>query len=202
MKYFFDTEFIESSKRKTIDLISIGIVAEDGREYYAISTEFDASLASEWVVENVLSKLPPRPGFSTLIQYPAKVPVEGVTGIGAWKSRAKIKQELLDFIIPDKNGIEFWAGWADYDWVVFCWLFGNMIDLPKGYPFYCNDVIQWKNQLGLKRESLPEKPKDAHNALADARWVKEAYDVLKRYADNQQRRRSDGKPVELKDGSH
>lgn len=188
MRYFFDTEFIESSERKTIDLISIGVVAGDGREYYAISTEFDTSLASEWVVENVLNKLPPRPGFSTLIQYPAKVSIEGITGIESWKSRAKIKQELLEFLVPDESGIEFWAGWADYDWVVFCWIFGNMIDLPKGYPFYCNDVIQWKNQLGLKREFLPEKPKDAHNALADARWVKEAYDVLKKYSDNQKRR--------------
>jgi 3' exoribonuclease, RNase T-like len=59
MKYFFDTEFIELAEEKTIDLISIGIVAEDGRTYYAISEEFDASAASNWVKENVLIKLPP-----------------------------------------------------------------------------------------------------------------------------------------------
>lgn len=48
MKYFIDTEFIEdftqpflSKSRHYIDLISIGLVAEDGREYYAISNEFD-----------------------------------------------------------------------------------------------------------------------------------------------------------------
>ena len=35
VKYFFDTEFYEDGK--TIDLISIGIVAEDGREFYAVS---------------------------------------------------------------------------------------------------------------------------------------------------------------------
>jgi hypothetical protein len=63
-----------------------------------------------------------------------------------------------------------------------------MIDLPKGYPNYCNDIIQWMNQLGLKREFLPSKPEDAHNALADARWVKQAYEVLKKYADDQQRK--------------
>lgn len=39
MKYFFDTEFHEDGR--TIDLISIGIVAEDGREYYAINRECD-----------------------------------------------------------------------------------------------------------------------------------------------------------------
>lgn len=198
MKYYLDTEFIESSERKTIDLISIGIVAEDGRKYYAISTEFDASLASEWVVENVLNKLPPRPKSFN----PSEASPRQVSESKAWKSRETIKQEILKFTNQDVSPIEFWAGWADYDWVVFCWLFGNMIDLPKGYPFYCNDVIQWKNQLGLKREFLPPKPENSHNALADAQWVKESYDVLKQYSDNQNRRRSDGKPVALKDGSH
>ena len=47
-KYFIDVEFLEGTQKKwfgqtkpTIDLISIGIVAEDGREYYAISRDFN-----------------------------------------------------------------------------------------------------------------------------------------------------------------
>ena len=36
MKYWIDTEFIE--RPCTIDLISIGLVAEDGREFYARAT--------------------------------------------------------------------------------------------------------------------------------------------------------------------
>ena len=52
-KYYLDTEFIEGPQNKkflgisfgktqpTIDLISIGIVCEDGREYYAISKDFN-----------------------------------------------------------------------------------------------------------------------------------------------------------------
>lgn len=54
MKYFIDTEFLEGTQKEkfpislfrkntpnTIDLISIGIVSEDGREYYAISKDFN-----------------------------------------------------------------------------------------------------------------------------------------------------------------
>ena len=54
MNYFVDTEFLEGSQKEnfpislfrkntppTIDLISIGIVAEDGREYYAVSKDFN-----------------------------------------------------------------------------------------------------------------------------------------------------------------
>ena len=37
--YFYDCEFIEDGR--TIDLVSIGVVDEDGREFYAVSTEFD-----------------------------------------------------------------------------------------------------------------------------------------------------------------
>ena len=64
MKYFIDTEFIEGfrkpwlgKKAHFIDLISIGIVAENGNEYYAISSEFDPKEANTWVYENVLNPL-------------------------------------------------------------------------------------------------------------------------------------------------
>lgn len=174
MKYYLDTEFIESAKRKTIDLISIGIVSEDNRRYYAISNEFDPNKASDWVKQNVLSKLPSRPGTFN----PAEASIRELSESKAWKSREQIKQELLKFIIPDEKGIEFWAGWAAYDWVIFCWIFGCMIDLPEGFPYYCNDVIQWLNQLGLTRDFLPPDPENAHNALDDAQWVKDAYETL------------------------
>ena len=59
MKYYLDTEFHEYQRRplfskpfRTIELISIGIVAEDGREYYAISKDFD--LKAAW---NVLGEI-------------------------------------------------------------------------------------------------------------------------------------------------
>lgn len=71
MKYFYDTEFIEGSQSKrfmgikygetkpTIDLISIGIVSEDGRKYYAISKDFNLKEAwdRKWIRENVLNTI-------------------------------------------------------------------------------------------------------------------------------------------------
>jgi hypothetical protein len=51
MNYYLDTEFIEGQSIRlfgiptkslpTIDLISIGIVSQDGREYYAVSKDFN-----------------------------------------------------------------------------------------------------------------------------------------------------------------
>ena len=58
MKYYIDTEFHEYMKNgvNTIDLISIGIISEDGREYYAVCNEFDLDSAwkNNWLFDNVL----------------------------------------------------------------------------------------------------------------------------------------------------
>lgn len=58
MRYFYDCEFIEDGR--TIELVSIGVACEDGREFYAVSTEFDPERAGPWVRRHVLPKLPPR----------------------------------------------------------------------------------------------------------------------------------------------
>ena len=168
MRYFIDTEFIEYPC--TIDLISIGIVCEDGREFYAISKEFDPKKASEWVKENVLSSLP---GMYVNLSNPSqeqKLKQESLL----WKSRAQIKNGILKFIGDDIP--EFWGYYADYDWVVFCWLFGSMIDLPKGWPMYCLDLKQLCDDMGNPK--LPEQGEGEHDALEDAKWNMEAYNFL------------------------
>lgn len=112
MKYFFDTKFIEGftqpffgKSRHFIDLISIGIVVEDGREYYAISNEFDPKKASKWIKENVIEKLEYRepvlqsrlPGVKTYLE---KV-YEGMEAVKkAGKSNDQIAQEIIDFVNP------------------------------------------------------------------------------------------------------
>jgi len=55
VKYWIDTEFI--ARPYTIDLISIGLVAEDGREFYAESSEVDWSKAGLWTLQNVRPQL-------------------------------------------------------------------------------------------------------------------------------------------------
>lgn len=152
MKYYIDTEFIEHSC--TIDLISIGIVAEDRREFYAISSEFEEAKASQWVKDNVIAKLSPRPKF---------------VSDGVWMPRWMIKENILDFIGDDKR-VEFWGYYADYDWVVFCWLFGTMMELPKGFPMYCRDIKQLADEMGGIR--LPNMGGAEHNALDDAKEIK------------------------------
>lgn len=173
MKYFLDTEFIEDGK--TIDLISIGIVAEDGREYYAVSTEFDPSKASKWVLENVLAPM----GISKKgwIATPDLLSPVQKTHWSAQRSLKQIGEEILTFLDPLTHGKpEFWGYYSDYDWVVFCQIWGTMMDLPPGFPMYCCDLKQWSDQLGAS--SLPDQNDAEHNALNDARWNKQVWNFL------------------------
>lgn len=152
MKYWFDTEFIEDGH--TIELISIGIVAEDGREFYA-EFYFDSDKASDWVLANVVPHLQGKP-----------------------RDRYVIRDEIVDFM-----GLkpEIWAYYADYDWVALCQLFGTMMDLPKGWPMYCRDVKQLCDSLG--NPNLPPQSSTEHHALADAKWTRDAWLYLQQAVD-------------------
>lgn len=157
MKYFLDTEFIESGPRTPIQLISIGIVSEDGRRFYGISSEFRPEDASVWVHENVLAQLEP------YVRH----------------TLSELALAIADFCSPDIHGKpEFWGYYADYDWVVFAQIFGTMMDLPKGFPMYCRDIKQLCDEKG--NPMLPAQGKGEHNALADAIWNQKAYEFLTR----------------------
>jgi hypothetical protein len=150
MRIWFDTEFIEDGK--TIDLISIGMVREDGASFYAENSECDHSKASQWVKDNVLTHL------------------QG--GHNVW-NRHDMAEYLVAFAGQKP---EFWAYFADYDWVVLCQLFGTMMDLPKGWPRYCRDVKQLCDMVG--NPELPAQMTTEHHALADAAWTKKAWEYL------------------------
>lgn len=158
MKIFFDTEFIEDGK--TIDMLSIGLVREDGKTYYA--EVFDNiprwEAADPWVKENVIAHLK----CNNTAEFVPEL-----------KLKSRIAKEIVEFV---GDSPEFWAYYADYDWVVLCQLYGRMIDLPKGWPMFCRDLKQYSMDRGIEKIMLPNDQE--HHALADALWVKEVYDLL------------------------
>jgi hypothetical protein len=150
-RLWFDTEFIEDGH--TIELLSIGAVRDDGATYYAEFAEADHSRASDWVKANVLPHL-----------------------TGETKPRAQVAEELVDFA---GDAPEWWAYYADYDWVALCQLYGTMMDLPAGWPMYCRDLLQVADERGVDLSTLPVGGGE-HNALNDARWAKAAWESLNR----------------------
>ena len=255
MKYFIDTEFLEGRQGKrvlgikvgrtkpTVDLISIGIVAEYGRQYYAISKEFNLKEAWNrfqikrtehtigfgyqteieeekvyWLRENVLKPIyeelhRKEMGMYYKMQEANVVPAIPIIGFNYHnlkklikkygKTNAQIAEEVKEFVYnqtpedkyngTDRSRPEFYGYYADYDWVVFCWLFGKMIDLPKEFPMFAFDLKQTLDDKQIEHYNSTQniyqcdfvkcknypKQTNEHNALSDARFNYELYKFLK-----------------------
>lgn len=148
MRWYLDTEFNEDDT-SSIDLISIALVNEADVTYYAHLDTYSPLECNDWVKEHVLPHL------------------EGIPR----KPASLVRREVLALVGPTP---EFWGYYADYDWVLFCKLFGTMVQLPKGWPKFCLDVRQQMHDLRVTHESLPIQTGAQHDALADARWIREA----------------------------
>lgn len=181
MRYFYDTEFLDDGS--TIELISIGIVAEDGREYYAVNAHLNTVRIGghDWLVKNVVPHLPLHDG-DTIRQHITKATDTGLKfnpphhrlhwrldhNHPAVKPRAVIADQVRDFLRAGDDTPELWAYFCAYDHVALAQLWGPMTTLPHGIPMWTHDLMQLWEQAG--RPPKPPKPDNAHDALADARW--------------------------------
>src|SRR5215218_1490798 len=144
-RVWLDTEFIEDGR--TIDLLSIGLVRDDGAEYYAEPRETDRTRADDWVKANVHPHL-----------------------TGATTPRAVIAEEIVAFAGPAP---EFWGYYCAYDWVGLCRLYGTLMDLPRGWPMLCRDLRQHLDMLS--RADVRQPDDMPHHALSDARWIRDTF---------------------------
>lgn len=163
MKYFYDTEFYEDGKQ--IHLISIGIRAQDGRELYAENYDFDWSIVPDdhWIQENV------RPHLQ---------------GTAASYFKTDIAKYVKEFICnnpSDYTPNQLYGYYVAYDHVVLAQLFGRMVDMPKGMPWFSNDLKQMidadPHRLGNLSDTVKQDGTQ-HHALEDARWNQKLYDAI------------------------
>lgn len=158
MKIFYDCEFNENGS--IIDLISIGMVREDGKELYYVNSNcnWHNVRANQWLMNNVWPSLPleGEGGVNLDIYSPLVIPKAFIAN--------KVKDFILEYPSP-----QLWAYYSAYDHVALCQLFGKMIDLPHGIPMYTHDL---KCEL-MRHENeglyIPPQAKGHHNALEDAR---------------------------------
>jgi hypothetical protein len=181
-RFFYDCEFIDDSK--TIDLISIGMVDDAGREYYAVNADmpFDRIPKHDWLVRNVLPLLPlrNRQVLESFLEHPNNLyprPSLDMLGLDRTDSRVKprwvIANEVRDFLLTGDEP-QLWAYYAAYDHVALAQLFGPMIALPKGVPMFTHELMQLWEQAG---RPLPPVQTDEHDALADARWNRDLFNA-------------------------
>jgi 3' exoribonuclease, RNase T-like len=188
VRCFYDAEFLEDGR--TIELISIGIVTDSGREYYAVNSGIDETDDSrrlhgrigrhEWLMANVVPNLP-------LVKPPTRFDGHWLWSLDKRSTLVRpswvIANEVRDFILgTDPSGevpyVELWADYAAYDHVALCQLWGPMIRLPEGIPMWTHDLRQVLDHYGMAKE-VPSMPGvTEHNALSDAREVKFRYEWL------------------------
>lgn len=167
-QYFYDTEFLETGD--TIHLISIGIVhPRSGREYYAVNRQvpWDQVMNHDFLVAEVVPHLPHNS--------------DGSLDFSQMKMKFTIAQEVLAFLLADNEGDDsrkrqLWAWYGAFDHVALAWLWGPMVDMPRGIPWFTRDLKQVHAAQGYP--TIPENNDTLHHALADARWNVDLADVL------------------------
>lgn len=160
MKIFFDSKYYDHSP--ILELLSVCLVSEDGRELYLENKDVVSTYSVEWLNKH-----------GNLID-------------GCAVTKDKIKQAVTEFV---GDNPEFWSYCGAYGWVALCGLFGDrhpcrlFVDQQEGrLPMYMEggykDLRQIMDDLGLTKYNLPDVPPrvgSPHNAISSARWIRDAY---------------------------
>jgi len=183
MKIFFDTEFTGLHKDTT--LISIGMIDENGRTFYAEFSDYDDSQCDEWIYKNVINNL----------KWSKEGPCENFANIHendweAYGTKKYIKTILFDWLSKYDN-VELVSDVCHYDMVLFIDIFGNAWTIPSNVNPACHDINQdiakhynmsEKEAFDYSREKILEYnyiniQGDKHNSLYDAKVIKEIYNL-------------------------
>lgn len=185
MKVFFDTEFTGLHKDTT--LISIGLVAENGKQFYAEFTDFDESQCNDWIEENVLKNLILSGNDILAEELASDNDVTVVLG-----NKKDVRFELSKWF-NQFSEVQPISDVCHYDMVLLIDLFGGAFDLPENVSAVCHDINQDiarhygisereafdKSREGIIKDLCAEEIKgDKHNALYDAEVIKAIYEEI------------------------
>lgn len=182
MNLFFDCEF--TGLRKDTTIISIGIVSEDGKKFYAEFTDYDWDLAykDKWVLENVVNKLHCRKRESEKEYMPNY-------HIGTKYTIS----EMLKNWLKQFDEVQLVSDVCHYDMVLLIDLFGTAFDLPENVSPVCHDInadiarhygISEREAFDKSREEIvlelcgKDIEGEKHNSLYDAEVIKAIYEEI------------------------
>lgn len=160
VKVFFDLEF--TGLNQNADILSIGLISDDGKTYYAEISDYDPHKVSGWVHENVINHF----NNSHVI------------------TKSELKEELVEWF-SQFTSVEMWSDVGQYDWVIFCNIFGSALDIPKNINYICFDLATLLKSCNIDPDIYREKFVDTipiegrkHNAIWDAQITKACYEKL------------------------
>lgn len=176
-KIFFDTEFTGLHQKTT--LISIGLISECGKKFYAELTDYDETQIDDWLQENVINNL-------YLDGY------DNDANLNDWKIKGDSDdvKTALEVWIAQFEEVEIWSDCLAYDWVLFNQIFGHTFSIPKNVYYIPFDICTLFQVKGIDPDiSREEFAKDylvkvdfqsgkKHNAMWDAFVIRECYRKL------------------------
>lgn len=176
MNVYFDSEFTQL--RQDTTLISIGLVADNGKEFYAEFNDFNPILVNSWIYDNVIENLKFRDKDYLFTKLGAVTLMKG--------DRNQVRQELQHWL-QQFNRVELWSDVHHYDVVLLFNLLGTTaFDIPNNMYYIPFDIATVFKAYGLdpdvSREAFIDKPieGDKHNALYDCKVIQACHDKLMR----------------------
>lgn len=190
MKIFLDTEFTGLHQNTT--LISLGLVSECEKTFYAEFTDYDKSQVDDWLRDNVIANLI----FSKGKKFTQLNGDDGVIGdlctaymsksngsVECLSNKRGVKLNLIEWF-EQFDDVEIWSDCLSYDWVLFNNIFGHAFNLPKNIYYIPFDICTMFKLKGIdpdiSREEFINNSVDGkkHNALHDAKVIKACYEKL------------------------
>ena len=183
MKLFFDMEF--TGLRQNTTPISIGIVSEDGKRFYAEFTDYDESQCDDWIKENVISEL----------LHDTEKWYEGISDRQTHGIKNIILYALKDWL-QQFDEIQFVSDVCHYDFVLLIDLLTNgetALDLPDNISVVCHDInqdiaayfeVSDREAFDMNREEILYRLTgyrvvgEKHNSLHDAEIIKKIYEEI------------------------
>jgi hypothetical protein len=176
-KIFFDCEFTGLHKDTT--LISIGLISDCGKTFYAEFTDYNKGQIDDWLKQNVIKKLKYQNEFIRLHHD---------NSVAICDNTQEIRKNL-EWWFSQFEQVEIWSDCLSYDWVLFNNIFGTAFDIPKNIYYIPFDICTLFKMKGIdpdiSREEFAKQGKEEwfaeaekHNALFDAKIIKMCYDKL------------------------
>ena len=184
-KCFLDCEFTGLHQNTT--LISIGIVSECGKTFYAELNDFDPSQVDKWLQDNVIDSM-----FLTRLM---KIGEDGHFWEGCELHACNMEtlKVRLEKWLSQFESIEMWSDCLAYDWMLFCQIFGHAFSIPKHVHYIPFDICTLFKSKGIDPDISREEfggeniydgvklklnGAPTHNALRDSFLIRSCYNNL------------------------
>lgn len=182
LKIYFDTEF--TGLKQDTTLISIGLVTENNKNFYAEFTDYKQEDVSDWIRENVINKLILKESHHIEDYHMIKGDSSEISSsLMSWLNYLKSKYNI------DK--IQFVSDVCHYDFMLLINLLSkDALSLPDFISPYCHDINQdiakfykisdyeafdYNREKIIGIDGTVGAMRQKHNALYDAHTIKNVY---------------------------